>query len=205
MHFYNVPTVSLYRPFHTRASSVVDFNLAGPSLCRGLFTLVPQGLTSSTVAGFHFETNFIEFNITLHLKTEDCVRRAVYEFLCDRLNTLDDCIVVAALSSGCCNLTPASPICFTWRLPLIIINKCDGAIFLYPSRKSENAGGGKRGRVGEKVKRGTDIKTVVKHWYDVNMTRLQVYFCRHLQIHAREKQVSCSQCVCSNLLIRTPK
>lgn len=60
-------------------------------------------------------------------------------------------------------------------------------------------------REGEKVKRGTDIKTVVKHWYDVNMTRLQVYFCRHLQIHAREKQVSRSQCVFSNLLIRTPK
>ena len=92
MHFYNVPTVSLYRPFHTRASSVVDFNLAGPSLYRGLFTLVPQGLTSST-ARFHFETNFIEIKITLHLKTKDCVRRAVCEFLCDRLNTLDDCVV----------------------------------------------------------------------------------------------------------------
>ena len=70
-----------------------------------------------------------------------------------------------------------------WSLPLMIINKYDDVIFLYALWNTKKAGGGKE-MDEEKVKEtasyllcvffsystDTEIKTVVKHWYDVDMT-----------------------------------
>lgn len=111
-----------------------------------------------------------------------------------RLDTMHACVL-----HGCCiaevllcphrlrccsRAAPACPYCLH-GVCLMIINKYDDLIFLYPLWKSEKAGGKERKREENTATHlltysiDTNITTVMKHWYDVQVL-FQLYFCWEL-------------------------